>query len=220
MYVKEADESRHKNKKATILFFDEFDKICMPAVGKGGSDHNKQTQYAFLKLLESKDYAIEGHEGPGNKSVRLVDISNFLYIFGGNFEYIRKADKEKREKGTLGFVENQERKEELLNESIAAKLQENNVAREIAGRISLMASVKQLTKDQLRDILLNAKDNIYEEYQELTDLELSEEEIEQVLDVCIKNKTGARGLRSAIDQLVLSKMFNESEEAPKDDNDE
>lgn len=203
-YMEKVFKSDHPKKDGTIIFIDEFDKICLPAVGQNGTDLNKQTQYAFLTLLESDKYSIDA----GMHRKYDVDTSNLLFLFGGNFEYIRKAEEATMAKNGIGFNPDNSHKEEVQTKSISQKLQDNNVARELAGRISLMASVKDLTRDDLRNILTVSENNLLEEYKELVNVEINSGEIEKILDICEAAKTGARGLRSAVDQIVMDKVFN------------
>jgi len=199
-------ESEHPKKDGTIVFIDEFDKICEVARTSGGQDFNKQTQYCFLNLIEGTTYNLTSK---GNQQAAFVDTENLLFLFGGNFQYMRDMEKKKREKQGIGFNPDESHKVEIDNKAISAKLQEYNVAREVAGRISLMAEVKKLTREQLRDILLKAEGNIYAEYNYYTGIELTETDVEEILDTCIRNNTGARGLQAAIDRIVLNKLFLE-----------
>lgn len=181
----------------SIIFLDEFDKIAGSYALKGGGDHNRITQELLLKFIEGHTYYVHGKK---------INTENILFVFCGNFETVRQKRKA-AEKPTMGFVDNSETPLKPLHE----ELQDVGLMPELAGRISLVAELEPLTKDDLMAILLEVEDNILDQYKALfqsveVELPLQEGDLETIVDGCVKNKTGARGLQTELDKLLYQRL--------------
>ena len=191
----EGDVNRLEN---SVIFLDEFDKITGSYALKGGGDHNRITQELLLKFIEGHDYYIHGAK---------INTQNMLFVICGNFETIRQRRKAS-ERPTMGFVDNSE----ISLKPIHEELQDIGLMAELAGRISLVAELEDLTKDDLMSILLEVDDSILDQYRALFDsveveLPLTKEDLETIVEGCVKNKTGARGLQTELDKLLYQRLI-------------
>ncbi len=198
---------RHDNTalETAIMYFDEFDKLCQPAVGTGGTDHHAQAQYSMLKLLEHTPVILESNRSAFTQT---FDVSNFLFMFSGNFPEIRKNRDDNKKKG-IGFHRESEHKDEQL--SLHKQLQNIGLKTQLAGRISQMVEIKELTKVDLERIV---RENIIPQIVELFDfmdytIYISNETVNNVVETAVKNKTGARGLQAAMDAYVQDELFEQ-----------
>jgi ATP-dependent Clp protease ATP-binding subunit ClpX len=199
MFLNELEGDIDRLEKS-IIFVDEFDKITGPYALKGGGDHNRITQELLLKF-------IEGHEYRVNLKGGVVDTKNIMFVICGNFEAVRQRRKA-AEKPTMGFVDNSE----ISLKPIHEELQDIGLMAELAGRISLVAELESLTKDDLMSILLTVDDNILDQYKALfnsveVELPLTKEDLETIVEGCVKNKTGARGLQTELDKLLYRRLL-------------
>ena len=191
----------------SIIFIDEFDKICIHS-REEVSGFNKPLQYALLKAIEGNDYQIS----IGKRDVTFK-TDNILFVLGGSFQHLRdKRNKDKKVSKGIGFGAN---KEEIIEDSLDLheELVNNGVIRELAGRISIVEELYDLTKSQLRQAFTLKEDSVFKQYQELLkflgkDFKLSEYKINKIIDKCLATGTGARGLQTALDLYMRDYMFN------------
>lgn len=190
-----------------IIFIDEFDKICTDLKTNSGDDWNTSLQHSLLKAIEGAEFNVLESM---TKEKYTVNTSGIMFVLGGNFAKLRKNRKEVKKNG-IGFVQKEEEKKDPKN-TLHTELMKAGVTQEIAGRISVVAELKELTKDQMRQALF-VEDGIYEQYEELlsfldADLEINDEQINQVVERCLINGTGARGLQTALDELLHDTLFD------------
>lgn len=198
-----------KDMEYGIIFLDEVDKICKEAIGKGNTDHNKNTQESLLKALEGKIFTMKGKK---------VNTANILFVLAGSFAYVEQTLDTISKKNTMGFhgLKSDEAlaHDKMKQENLHALLQKHNVATELIGRISIVARLHKLTKEQLRSALLDTENNLITRYthvlsQDGKDFKLSEEEIDGIIEDCYNTQVGARGLSAAIDRLLMKRLFND-----------
>lgn len=193
---------------SSVVFLDEIDKLCIPAVGTGGTDHNKNTQYGLLKI-------VEGYAVYLPKLKRQVDTSKMLFVFAGNFPQLRRQRDEDL-RPALGFYSHDARigGDDTDIKSLHLELEEAGMVTQLAGRISFVDETELLTKDQLEHALLFAEDSIFQQYKSTwhfmgeEPFELTDSEISEIIDFCHDNKVGVRGLQAAIDNLLKDRIFN------------
>ena len=184
-----------------IIFIDEIDKLCSPLQSSKSEDWNKTLQQGILKIVEGCVIRDKGKE---------IDTSNILFVFGGNFSELRKRISENAAKKAIGFKS--EDKSKMNMERIHGELVEAGLIQELAGRISTIVEVTKLSKKELKEIFKN-EEGPYYNYVDLfkvidEDLELSEYYIDKIVDICIKTDTGARGLQTALDEILENRIFN------------
>lgn len=186
----------------SIVFLDEFDKLCIPAVGSGGTDHNKNTQYSLLKAVEGTPLSVEGNK---KRAGITLDTSGVLFIMAGNFQQIRRN----REKDghTIGFKDGVKRAEDF---DMHQQLEDGGMATQLVGRTSHIAELEYLSELDLRTIL---EIQVIPEYASLWKtahkrLKISEEDKDFIVKQAFKRKTGARGLHADFARVTKDQMFN------------
>ena len=190
---------------SSIVVIDEIDKLCMPAISSGGHDFNKTTQYSLLKLVEGTP--LHGIKKMGR--AQDLNTNNMLFIFAGNFPQIRHK-REDSKKG-IGFTyENDLDKQE--DKSLHTQLEEAGMVTQLAGRISSVAELGVLNKQELKKILLELLIPDRQDTFEFmgTSFKLKAKDIDEIVEDCHKKKMGARGLEAALDAKLEDRIFNSS----------
>ena len=184
--------------RRSILLIDEFDKLC-----HADSEIAPMVQASLLRLLEGESAFIQSE--PGSRASKAIPIpfTDMMFIFSGSFASLEKIlDNEKPKMGFGSTVGDAEIKGRSLS---PADLEKSGMIKEIAGRINIVTSVKELTKEQLLAALTDVSDSVLEEYEELYKVcgssakqHITEELLERVAERCFKDKLGARGLKAAL----------------------
>lgn len=185
----------------SIVFIDEFDKICCNRGNVGEWDLG--LQHSLLKVIEGSKVTFDNNH-------TTIDTSDMLFILGGNFESVRK-NRENRKKNKMGFA-NTTVEEDEGQISHHSEIIKAGVIPEIAGRISLISEVTQLSRNDLRYAFSGSEDSILQQYQEVykeiygRDLVLSDYDIERILDKCEERKLGARSLQACLDEYLAENL--------------
>ena len=193
-----------------IVYIDEIDKLARHSEGKKDVS-GEGVQQALLKIVEGCDVKISlgDKNSPFSESVT-INTSDILFICGGAFEGITMAEK-KPERVTLGFNSTPEIIE--MQDKIDAKgLIKYGMIPELIGRFPLIVQLEDLSKSDLKRILVEPEDSLVKQYKELLsidDIELSftEKALEYIAQKAYENKTGARGLKSIIEDSILDLMY-------------
>lgn len=178
----------------SIVFLDEFDKLCRPAVSSSGNDHNRITQYNLLKMME-------GTEMQGG-----IDTSKLLFVLAGNFAEVRALRKETK-KG-IGFTKGIEKAHKFVD--YHTELDRVGMATQLVGRTAHVAELYELSPDNLRHVLDNHLLPEVESTWEFLnqELDITEEQKKEIVNNCFQRKTGARGLQTDLAKVVEDKLFN------------
>lgn len=185
-----------------IVFMDEIDKLCYRVSSSSSEDWSKTIQQNILKIVEG--HTIQGTRGN-------IHTEGMLFIFGGNFQELREKLKVKGKKRTIGF--GAQEPEVPTHKLLHQELIKVGLIQELTGRIANMVEIYPLERKDLKKIFLNKEAGPYYQYQEIfasvgSELELSDYYINKILDECCENKTGARGLQTALDRILQDKIFN------------
>ena len=201
-----------------IIFIDEFDKIAKRKIpGKNRDVGGEAVQQALLKLVEGTTVEVERSTGFAKVKFS-IDTSNILIIVGGAFVDLEEIIAKRLKVGpttNFGFGASLNQTTEdlgLLHHAKPADLEEFGFIPEILGRIPLIGVLDELTEDDLVNILTNIENNLVYQYKELfkfseLELEFEEDSLYEVARLAKQQKTGARGLRSILENVLLDYMF-------------
>ena len=209
-----------------IIFIDEIDKIAKKQSTTNRDVSGESVQQGMLKLLEGSE--VEVPVGATNKNAMVpmttINTRNILFICGGAFPKLEKVIKTRLTKQvSIGFggelKDKFDNDPNILSKVTAEDLREFGMIPEFLGRLPIVFTLEELTKDALVKVLVEPKNAIIKQYQKLlaldeVDLQFDDEALEAIAEKAIEKKTGARALRAIIEEFMLDIMY----EIPKDDN--
>lgn len=208
-----------------IVLIDEIDKLVRGQKGDDGTLSTVGVQRSLLKLIEGTDVELTfGTRNYSEDNSVVINTKNILFIGAGSFvglkDIIRK--RKNKDKSKMGFGSSLKDKDEqdILIDVLPEDLFEFGFIPEFVGRFPIITPLDSLSEEDIKDIVIKPENSILKQYQQLFEMDgieltIEDDALSEIAKQCLRNKTGARGLRNVFDRILLEPSFELPSQTPK-----